>query len=94
MWVCKEQDAINAKKEHWWMALELFFVYNELRTVNSLQQMAKQHQTTLRSKTYFVGKLANVIWGEHWDAKYFMNNSTKMSFGKMIHDMFELNLKA
>ncbi len=51
--------------------------------------MANQHQTTLRSKTYLVGKLANVIWGE----KYFMDNSTKMSFGKMIHDMYELNLR-
>jgi hypothetical protein len=41
-----------------------------------------------------VGKLANVIWGEDWDAKYFMDNSTKMSFGKVMHDMYKSNLKA
>jgi hypothetical protein len=35
-----------------------------------------------------------VIWGEDWDVKYFMDNSTKMSFGKVIHDMYETNPKA
>jgi hypothetical protein len=55
--------------------------------------MAKQHQITLKSKTYLVGKLTNVIWGEYWDPKYFVNNSTKMSFDKMFRDMYELNPK-
>jgi hypothetical protein len=54
--------------------------------------MAKQHQITLKFETYWVGKLTNVIWGEYWDAKYFVDNSTKMSFEKMFHDMYELNL--
>jgi hypothetical protein len=63
-----EQGATNAKKMHWWVALELFFVNNESRTTNSLQQMAKQHTTTLRSEAYSVGKLANVIWGDDWYA--------------------------
>jgi hypothetical protein len=40
-----------------------------------------------------VGKLANVIWGENWDAKYLLDNSTKMSFAKVIHDMYEVNPK-
>jgi hypothetical protein len=47
----------------------------------------------LRSKAYSVGKLANVIWGDDWDAKYFVDNSTKMSFGKLIHDMYDPNLE-
>jgi hypothetical protein len=51
--------------------------------------MAKQHQITLRSKTYLVGKLANVIWVEDWDGEYFVNNLTNMSFGKVIHKMYE-----
>jgi hypothetical protein len=55
--------------------------------------MAKQHQITLKFETYWVGKLTNVIWGEYWDAKYFVYNSTKMSFEKMFHDMYELNLE-
>jgi len=38
-----------------------------------------------------VGKLTNVIWGDDWDVNYFVNNSTKMSFGKMIHDMYDPN---
>jgi hypothetical protein len=41
-----------------------------------------------------VGKPINVIWGEDWDAKYFVDNLTKMSFGKMIHDMYESNIEA
>jgi hypothetical protein len=56
--------------------------------------MAKQHAITLRFKTYSVGKVINVIWGDDWDAKYFVDNSTKMSFGKLIHDMYDLNLEA
>jgi hypothetical protein len=31
----KEQNATNTKTMHWWVAPELFFVYNELRTTNS-----------------------------------------------------------
>jgi hypothetical protein len=89
-----EWDFIDVKKIYWWVTLELFFVYGEPRTPNSPWQMTKQHQTTLRSKTCLVGKLANVIWGENWDAKYFMDNSTKMSFGKVMHDMYKSNLKA
>jgi hypothetical protein len=56
--------------------------------------MVKQHATTLRSEAYLVGKQKNVIWGEDWDAKYFVDNSTKMSFGKLIHDMYDPNPKA
>jgi hypothetical protein len=40
--------------------------------------MAKQHATTLTSEAYLVGRLANVIWGDDWDAKYFVDDSTKM----------------
>jgi hypothetical protein len=32
-----EQNATNAKKMCWWVVVELFFVYNELKTTNSLQ---------------------------------------------------------
>ncbi len=56
--------------------------------------MAKQHTTTLKSKAHFVGKLTNVICSDDWDAEYFVDNSTKMSFGKLIHDMYGLNPKA
>ncbi len=47
----------------------------------------------LKSKAYLVSKLTNVIWGDDWDVKYFVDNSTKMSFGKLIHDMYDLNPK-
>jgi hypothetical protein len=56
--------------------------------------MAKQHVTTLRSKAYWVGMLANVIRGDDWDVEYFVDNSTKMSFGKSIHTMYDPNLEA
>jgi hypothetical protein len=48
----EEWDATNTHKMHWWVAPKLFFVYNKLRTTNSPQQLAKQHITTLRSKSY------------------------------------------
>jgi hypothetical protein len=35
-----------------------------------------------------------VIWGEDWDIEYFVKNSTKMSFRKVIHDMYEPNPEA
>jgi hypothetical protein len=56
--------------------------------------MAKQHTTTLRFEAHSTGKLANVIWGDDWDVEYFVDNSTKMSFGKLIHDVHGLNPKA
>jgi hypothetical protein len=41
-----------------------------------------------------VGKLANVIRGEDWDVYYFFNNLTKMSFAKVIHDMYKVDPNA
>jgi hypothetical protein len=43
--------------------------------------MAKQHATTLRFEAYLVGKLANVIWGDDWDAKHFVDNQPKCHLG-------------
>ncbi len=82
------------KKMCWWVALKLFFVYNESITTYSPWQMVKQHTTTLRSKTCLEGKLINVIWGDDWNVEYFVDNSTKISFGKLIHDMYDPNLEA
>jgi hypothetical protein len=56
--------------------------------------MVKQHVTTLRFKAYLVAMQTNVIWGDNHDAKYFVDNSTKISFGKLIHDMHNPNPKA
>jgi hypothetical protein len=56
--------------------------------------MAKQLAITLRFKAYLVGKLVSVIWGDDWDAKHFVDSSTKMPFGKLIHDMYDPNPKA
>jgi len=89
-----EQNFIDVKKMCWWVTLELFFIHGEFGIPNSPQQMAKQHQTTFRFETCLVSKFTNVIWGEGWDAQYFMDNSTKISFGKVIHDMYKPNLKA
>jgi hypothetical protein len=41
-----------------------------------------------------VGKPSNVMWGEYWNAYYFLDNPTKMSFVKVIHDMYKMNPKA
>ncbi len=81
------------KKVHQWVALKSFFIYNESGTINSPQRMAKQHATTLRFEAYSMGRLANVIWGDDWDVKYFVVNSTNMPFRKLIHDMYDPNPK-
>ncbi len=41
-----------------------------------------------------MGKLANVIRGEDWVVYYFFNNLTKISFAKVIHDMYKVNPNA
>jgi hypothetical protein len=56
--------------------------------------MAKQHQTTLLFEAYLMGTFTNVIGGEDSDVEYFVDNLTKMSFGKVIHDMYEPNIEA
>jgi len=56
--------------------------------------MAKQHTTTLRFEAHFTSKLANVVWGDDWDVEYFVDNSTNMFFGKLIHNVYGLNPKA
>jgi hypothetical protein len=48
----------------------------------------------LISKAYSMGKFTIVIWGEDFDVEYFMDNLTKMPFGKVIHDIYKLNLEA
>ncbi len=56
--------------------------------------MTKQHATTLKFEAYLMGRLTNVIWGDDWDVEYFVDNSTKMSFGKLMHDMYDPNPEA
>jgi hypothetical protein len=41
-----------------------------------------------------MGKLAIVIWSEDLYVESFVDNSTKMTFGKVIYDMYDPNLKA
>jgi hypothetical protein len=90
----KEQNAIETRKTHSWEAPKLFSVQDELKTMNFFWCMAKQHYTTLRFVACSMGKLANVIWNKNWDTNYFLDNSTKLSFAKLIHDMYEMNLKS
>jgi hypothetical protein len=86
----KEQDAINSRKMNWWVAGNLFFVHDKSGTTNSPWCITKMTLTILKQESYLVGKLANVIRGEDWD-EYFFNNLTKMSFAKVIHDMYKVN---
>jgi hypothetical protein len=40
-WMQEEQDVINMKKVHWWVAPKLFFVHGESIITNSFQHMVK-----------------------------------------------------
>jgi hypothetical protein len=43
-------------------------------------------------EAYLMGKFTNVIWDEDWDANYFWMIQP-ICLGKVIHDMYKVNLK-
>jgi hypothetical protein len=40
-----------------------------------------------------VNKLANVIWAENWDEKYFVGQCNQDVICEGIHGMYKVNLK-
>jgi hypothetical protein len=42
----------------------------------------------------FNGQASKCHTSENWDVEYFIGNSTEMSFGEVIHDMYQSNPKA
>jgi len=57
-----------------------------------LQISLMNGQTTLNNFEIwgiFGGQAYKCNMGEDWDVKYFVDNLTKMSFGKVIHNMYE-----
>jgi hypothetical protein len=56
--------------------------------------MVKQQQTFFEVWNIFNGQADKFHMGEDWDVRYFVENSIRLSFGKVIHDMYELNLEA
>jgi hypothetical protein len=59
-------------------------------TLNKWPNNTKQ----LCGLSIFDGQVHNVICGEDWDVEYFVDNLTKMLFGKVVHDMYESNIEA
>ena len=59
------------EKEHFWMALELFYVYGPCNFETSLERIQRKHLYTKEANAYSVGKVALRIWGDKWDKDLF-----------------------
>jgi serine/threonine protein kinase len=59
------------KKELYWMALELFYVYGLSNSETVIERVRWKHLYTLQSDAYSVGKLALSIWNDEWDPHLF-----------------------
>jgi serine/threonine protein kinase len=59
------------KKEHFWVALELFYIYGPPNFETSLERVQRMHLYTKEADAYLVGKVAQCIWHEEWDKDLF-----------------------
>jgi serine/threonine protein kinase len=59
------------KKECYWVAPELFYVYGPPNSETIIERVRWKHLYTLQSDAYSVGKLALRIWNDEWDRHLF-----------------------
>jgi serine/threonine protein kinase len=59
------------KKDHYWVALELFYVYGLANSETTIERVQKKHLYTKESDAYLVGKLTLHIWNDEWDPHLF-----------------------
>jgi serine/threonine protein kinase len=59
------------KKERYWVALELFYVYGPSNFETTIERVRWKHLYTPQSDAYSVGKLALRIWNDEWDRHLF-----------------------
>ena len=59
------------KKEHFWVAPELFYVYCPYNFETSLEHVQRRHLYSKEANAYLVGKMALCIWNDKWDKVLF-----------------------
>jgi serine/threonine protein kinase len=59
------------KKERYWVAPELFYVYGPPNSETAIERVRWKHLYTPQSNAYSVGKLALRIWNDKWDQDLF-----------------------
>jgi hypothetical protein len=59
------------KKERYWVAPELFYVYGPPKSETAIEHVRWKHLYTPESDAYSVGKLALRIWNDEWDRDLF-----------------------
>jgi hypothetical protein len=55
------------EKERYWVALELFSVYDPTNFETSIERVQRKHLYTKELNAYSVGKLALRIWNDEWN---------------------------
>jgi serine/threonine protein kinase len=59
------------KKERYWMAPDLFYVYGAANSETAIERVQWKHLYTPQLNAYSVGKLALSIWNDKWDPHLF-----------------------
>jgi serine/threonine protein kinase len=59
------------KKERYWVAPELFYVYSLANSETTIERVQWKHLYTPQSDAYLVGKQALSIWNDEWDRHLF-----------------------
>jgi hypothetical protein len=59
------------KKERYWVAPELFYVYGPTNSEIAIERVQRKHLYTKESDAYSVGKLVLHIWNDKWDPHLF-----------------------
>jgi hypothetical protein len=67
------------KKEHYWVAPELFYVYGPPNSEIAIERVRWKHLYTPQSDAYSIGKLALRIWNDKWDRDLFKKASSFQS---------------
>jgi len=90
-----EQDTTSAREVCWWVTSIFLFCLQKTKNYKFPLMNGQATSNNFGIWNIFDGQASKfVIWGEDWDVEYFVKNSTKMSFRKVIHDMYEPNPEA
>jgi serine/threonine protein kinase len=67
------------KKERYWVAPELFYVYGLPNSETTIERVHWKHLYTPQSNAYSVGMLSLRIWNDEWDHTYSRQQSVEAS---------------
>src|SRR5450759_2678162 len=73
------------KKERYWVAPELFYVYGASNSETAIERVRWKHLYTQQSDAYSVGKLALEIWHDEWDKQLFKTGECGSLFLKNLN---------